>query len=279
MHFQFLSRNFTFHIAVIYASRSKKSSIITEQRCNIVYFFIIIYGKNPFIILASYILCVYNGEKWKKLFISRCFYSLILVTNKGDTSIQKYISFIESCIDGGVTCVQLREKSMNGGEQLAFGLALKHMLDRRNIPLIINDDARLCLELDTAGVHLGQSDGDVRKARAMLGSKKVIGLTVNSIEQIAVANLLPVDYIGVGAIFPTVSKPDVESIWGINGLKRASAASAHPIVAIGGINENNASSVMRAGANGIAAIGAFHNADNPYSVARKLADIVKRKNL
>jgi thiamine-phosphate pyrophosphorylase len=204
------------------------------------------------------------------------FLHLTLVTDKKNTSIPSYLELIEQCIKGGITCVQLREKLLPYEELLLFGRALKRILDKNNIPLIINDYVELCIQLDAAGVHLGQTDGDPITARAMLGPNKIIGISTDTIPQVTQAKALPVDYLGVGAIFPTDSKPDVHTIWGLDGLKLAAQASAHPLVAIGGINENNAHSVIRSGAHGIAAIGVFHNAHDPCQTTHNLLTTINQ---
>ncbi len=203
------------------------------------------------------------------------FWQLILVTNKGNAPTESYLEFITACIKGGITCVQLREKSLAHKQLLSFGKALKHLLDLYNIPLIINDDIALCIKLNACGVHLGQSDTAITKARAALGSNKIIGLSVNTIKQIQNAQMQPINYIGVGAIFPTQNKNNVETTWGASGLRQASIYSSHPIVAIGGVDASNAIAVMNAGANGIAAIGAFHNAQNPFLTTKNLITIIK----
>lgn len=163
-------------------------------------------------------------------------------------------------------------------ELFQFGKSLKYLLDLYNIPLIVNDDVDLCVKLKAYGVHLGQSDTKITKARFALGSNKIIGLSVNTIEQIQNVETQFADYIGIGAIFSTNNKPDVEMIWGVNGLNMASLVSSLPIVAIGGIDESNASTVMNAGADGIAAIGAFHNAKDPFLATKNLIKIIKEAN-
>lgn len=206
------------------------------------------------------------------------FYQLTLVTNKGNTPLAPYLKFIEGCLKGGITCVQLREKSLSEEELLVFGTALKGLLDLYDVPLIVNDNVELCIKLKAAGVHLGQSDMAVQKARAALGPDKMIGLSVNTIDQVQGSINLPIDYIGVGAIFSTRNKPDIETLWGLDGLKKAAHLAAHPIVAIGGIDENNALSIMHAGGHGIAAIGAFHEAADPISTTQKLIQIIQGRH-
>lgn len=206
------------------------------------------------------------------------FLKLTLVTNKENTPVDRYLEFAEACLKAQITCVQLREKSLEHDALLDFGRSLKALLDRYNVPLIVNDDVELCLELGAMGVHLGQSDTAVLEARSILGKNKVIGLTVNNIKQIQEANSLPIDYIGLGAIFPTQNKPNIETIWGIDGLQEASRISSHPIVAIGGIDTSNALSVIQAGAHGIAAIGAFHASQDPFETTTHLVNTIKEAN-
>lgn len=189
------------------------------------------------------------------------FYRLMLLTHIQQRS--DYMEFILHCIHAGITCVQLREKHCSDDALYRFAVELKACLAPYRVPLIINDNVSLARAVDAAGVHLGQSDSDVIQAREQLGPNKIIGLSINTPSQLEHANTLPVDYVGVGAVFPTLSKPDVTTIWGIDGLRQACGLSQHPVVAIGGIDRNNAHEVVRAGAQGIAAIGAFHQASHP----------------
>lgn len=199
---------------------------------------------------------------------------LILVTNKSSYDAKDYMVFIKKCVSVGITAVQLREKNLYGENLLKFGLILKTFLDKKSIPLIVNDDLELCMKLKAAGLHLGQNDGDTQYARKMLGSNKIIGLSINTMEELKLANNLDINYIGLGAIFPTKNKSNIQTIWGLDGLKNAHINSRHPIVAIGGINENNAQSVMNSGASGIAAIDAFHATKTLKITIKKLKKIV-----
>jgi thiamine-phosphate pyrophosphorylase len=202
------------------------------------------------------------------------FYRLCLVTNKGNKHEDQYLNFIKICAKSGITSVQLREKNIPYESLLKFGKMLKEILAPFNIPLIVNDNVDLALGLDADGVHLGQTDGDIIAIRNILGPDKIIGISINSLDQLYAANLLPVNYVGCGAIFPTKNKIDVSTIWGIEGLKQLSTLSKHPVVAIGGIDEYNASEVISAGANGIAAIGVFHDALDPEATTKKLYNII-----
>lgn len=199
---------------------------------------------------------------------------LMLVTNKGSCPKPEYLQFIEACLKAGVTCVQLREKILGYKQLLSFGYEIKRLCKSYKIPLIVNDNLKLCIELGADGLHLGQNDEDVIYARKLLGTKKTIGLSVNTIEQVRQSENLPIDYLGVGSIFATNNKPDVKTIWGLKGLAEVTNISSHSIIAIGGINEQNAPYVMRAGASGIAAIDAFHNSKNYFLTAVNLRKII-----
>ena len=201
------------------------------------------------------------------------YYKLMLVTNKGNRPLQDYLNFIALCAKSGITSVQLREKKLTFNELVEFGKELQALLKPLSIPLIVNDSVELALLLDAKGVHLGQSDGNIIEARQRLGSDKIIGLSVDSLEQLNTANTLPIDYIGIGAIFPTNSKENVNTLWGCDGLKQAALSTTLPIVAIGGIDESNMNQVLQAGANGIAAIGVFHNSKTPGNTIKNLKSI------
>lgn len=202
------------------------------------------------------------------------FLKLTLVTNTSNSKISDYLAFIQTCAKAGVTAVQLRDKQSSYQDCLSFGKALKALLTPFSIPLIVNDNVELAVELDAEGVHLGQSDGCPIAARRRLGSKKIIGVSVDSIENLLTANQLPINYVGVGAIFPTDNKKNVTTVWGLDGLSKASSLCNKPIVAIGGIHEANAKGVMHSGAQGIAVIGAVHHSDCPARTVRTLRSII-----
>lgn len=202
------------------------------------------------------------------------FFRLTFVTNKGRFPLQNYLDLVRECVKAGITSVQLREKELSDDELFFFGKTLKELLDSTQIPLIVNDRPDLCLQLNASGVHLGQKDGNPLKARQILGPDKIVGLSVNTLTQVVHANSLPLNYVGLGAIFPTKNKPNVETVWGLEGLRNAFKLASHPIIAIGGINENNARSVINSGAQGVAAIGFFHDAVDPYLNTRNLINLM-----
>ena len=188
-----------------------------------------------------------------------------------------YLQFINTCASSGITAVQLREKQQTREFLFIFGQKLKGILDPLNIPLIINDDLELALELDAGGVHLGQTDGCPKMARTLLGPDKIIGVSIDSEADLIRANNMPIDYVGIGAIYSTTNKQNVATIWGTDGLQQLSTKSRHPIIGIGGINEDNAADVLSSGACGIAVIGALHDAKDPRQITHQLRWLIDKE--
>jgi len=201
-------------------------------------------------------------------------FKLTLVTNKSNTPLNQYLDFIKQCARARMTSVQLREKHLSFQDAFQFGSSLQKILKSYDIPLIINDHLNLCLKLNADGVHLGQSDGHILAARTALGPHKIIGLTVDSFEQLLQANTLPIDYIGIGPVFYTTNKKNITKHWTLEELALVTQQSTHPVIAIGGIHEGNVDSVCRTGVHGIAAIGAFHDSPNPLKTTQSLLKII-----
>lgn len=185
---------------------------------------------------------------------------LCLVTNRQNQSFSSYQSIILKAVKGGITCVQLREKTDNLLEFRKLALQFKTLLRPFNVPLIINDHVDIAKDIDAEGVHIGQSDMPAAEARKILGPSKIIGLSIETLEELEKANQLPdLDYVAASAVFPTKNKLECKTYWGIEGLRQVSELSKHPVVAIGGINLNNIGSIIDNGACGVAVIGAIHD--------------------
>ena len=208
---------------------------------------------------------------------TRCL-KLCLVTNlsKQNQHFDVYKRIILNAISGGVTSVQLREKTENLEKFRCLALKIKALLCPLKIPLIINDHVTIAKEVDAEGVHLGFSDLSPLEARKILGQEKIIGLSVYTQEQLYIATQLEnvIDYIGVGAIFPSKTKSDCIPI-GFSGLQKMTTSAIHPVIAIGGITEKNIGTVMKNGAYGVAVVSAIHDADNPAQAA---TDLLKNMN-
>ena len=204
--------------------------------------------------------------------------SLYLVTDR-DLSLGRPLGFIvEEAVKGGVTMVQLREKNCNSKEFYELGIRLKKLLRAYNIPLIINDRLDIALAIDADGLHIGQSDLPWDVARRLLGKDKILGLSVETMQQAEESNDLDVDYIGISPVFGTPTKTDTLKPFGLNGVKSVSSITRHPNVAIGGINMQNAVQIMAHGANGIAVVSAISSAENPRLAAELLKNNIKKKN-
>ena len=196
-------------------------------------------------------------------------YRLYLVTdeNQDNATLSKVV---KNAVAGGITAVQVREKSSNITTFIERALLVKNILANTNIPLIINDRVDVALAVDADGVHLGQSDMPVTIARKLLGPDKILGLTVENMQQLEDAQKLPLNNIGISTIFATSTKSDTKHIWGLEGLKKAVQYSQIPLVAIGGINGSNISQVAQTQVAGIAIVSAITQAKNVKKAAEDL---------
>ena len=182
---------------------------------------------------------------------------------------------VSEAVKGGVTMVQLREKDANTREFVALGLRLKELLAPLGVPLIINDRIDVALAVDADGIHIGQSDMPYEIARRLLGPGKIIGLSVENIDEVIRANALDVDYIAVSPVYGTPTKTDTAEPFGLEGLRRAVELTRHPVVAIGGMNERTAADVFAAGADGIAVVSAICSAPDPAAASHCLASLAR----
>lgn len=201
--------------------------------------------------------------------------SLYLVTHRGVLPLEDFFKIIRASIDGGVKVIQLREKDASAREMIAIGKKLLSFLKPLSIPLIINDRVDVAHAMNADGVHLGQSDLTVAEARAILGEKAIIGLSVESLEHAIAAEEEDVDYLAASPLFPTKTKSDCSAPWGLNGLKQLCSTSRHPIIAIGAIDETNAKQVVECGAVGVAVVSAIFNAPCPKTAAFKILSGMK----
>jgi thiamine-phosphate pyrophosphorylase len=178
--------------------------------------------------------------------------------------------------DGGARVVQLREKHLAPREFYREAEEALKVARARGAKLIINDRADIALALGADGVHLGQDDMPAEAARSLLGDAAIIGFSTHNPEQAAAAARLPVDYVAIGPIFATSSKENPDPAVGLEGVRRArEAVGRTPLVAIGGIALERAPSVLDAGADSVAVIGALLAAD-PAEITRRTRDFLAR---
>lgn len=200
--------------------------------------------------------------------------SLYLVTDRSLSKGRSIEYIVEESVKGGVTIVQLREKNISTIEFYNIACSLKRLLAPHNIPLIINDRLDIAIASDADGLHIGQSDMPYEVVRKILGKDKIIGLSVETVEQAREANMLDVDYIGLSPVFSTNTKTDINTPLELEGIKEIASFTKHKTVAIGGINKANTSDIIKNGADGIAVVSAIISHDDPQSAAAELKTIV-----
>ena len=202
--------------------------------------------------------------------------SLYLVTDRELCLGRPVERIVEAAVRGGVSCVQLREKSLPTFAFVEAARSLKTILAPLGVPLIINDRVDVALAAGADGVHLGQGDMSYADARALLGPGAIIGLSVESTEQALEAGAWDVDYLGVSPVFVTPTKPDLRTAWGLEGIRRLKKESGHVLIAIGGIHPDNAAQVLEAGADGLAVVSAICSASDPEAASRRLRQTIER---
>jgi thiamine-phosphate pyrophosphorylase len=171
---------------------------------------------------------------------------------------------------GGVTIVQLRAKGSGTREFLELAVRMAAVLKKRSVPLIINDRADIAMACGADGVHLGQDDMPLDKARQLLGKSKIIGVSANTLKEARDAERQSADYIGLGPIYATSTKDTDLPVLGPEGIRRIRKKIGIPIIAIGGINAGNAAEVRKAGAAGLAVVSAILGTPDPRSAAANL---------
>jgi thiamine-phosphate pyrophosphorylase len=157
----------------------------------------------------------------------------------------------------GATVVQLRAPGWKKRQWLETAAELKRVLDPLHVPLIVNDHVDVAIACDAAGVHVGQADIPAEVARALVGSGKVVGLSITAVAELSSVPAEGVDYLGVGPVFPTGTKPDATPPMGLPALAEVVASTRLPVVAIGGIHAGNCASLFAAGVEGVAIISAI----------------------
>jgi thiamine-phosphate pyrophosphorylase len=195
---------------------------------------------------------------------------LYLVTDRGLCAGRALEDVVARAVQGGVACVQLREKDLSTRAFLDLALSLKALLAPLRVPLLINDRLDVALAAGADGVHVGQGDMPAGLVRKFMGPGAIIGLSVETWEDVERAQDLEVDYLGVSPVFDTPTKTDTKAAWGLEGLQRIRAFSRHPLVAIGGLNLGNVAQAVRAGADGIAVVSAICASPEPGTAARDL---------
>lgn len=199
---------------------------------------------------------------------------LYAVTDRKWTGAQTLAEQVEEALEGGATFVQLREKTLNESEFLEEAKELKKLCAKYNVPFVINDNIGIALAMDADGVHIGQDDMEAGAVREKLGPDKIIGVSAQTVEQALLAEKRGADYLGVGAVFPTESKDDAAEV-SKETLKAICGAVSIPVVAIGGVSEENIGELAGTGIAGAAVISAIFSRKDIKNAAAELKKAVR----
>ncbi len=201
---------------------------------------------------------------------SMCLYA---VTDRTWLNGEKLKQQVEKAIEGGATIIQLREKELKFEDFLKEAIDIKEVCNRFNVPFIVNDDIEIAVKSNADGIHIGQEDISLIKARK-IAENKIIGVSVQTVEQAVEAEKNGADYLGVGAVFNTSTKLDA-SIVSIETLKNICKSVKIPVVAIGGISEKNIMKLKGTGIDGVAVVSAIFSKEDIKNAAQNLLKLSK----
>lgn len=203
--------------------------------------------------------------------------SVYVITDRRVAGGRSILDIVRAAIRGGATVIQLREKTATTREMVDLGQALHHITRPAGVPLIINDRLDVALAIEAEGVHVGQDDMPAALARRLIGPDRILGVSAGTAGEARQAEKDGADYLGVGDVYGTPTKPDAGAPIGVDGLAEIIRAVSLPVVAIGGITPDNAAAVIQAGAAGVAVISAIVGAPNPEAATRRLREIAVYK--
>lgn len=204
-------------------------------------------------------------------------YLLYLVISERDCNGRDFLEVAEQAILGGVDIIQLREKNSAVESFLKKAMQLKEITDKYNIPLLINDNFQIAKQVKAEGIHVGNSDMPPSLIREQWKEEgKIIGYSIEHLEQLNNEQTLLSDYLGISPIFKTPTKTDTVTEWGLEGISQIRALTQKPLVAIGNMNYKNAKAVLNAGADCIAVVSEICSAENPEKAAYQLKNELLR---
>jgi thiamine-phosphate pyrophosphorylase len=204
-------------------------------------------------------------------------YSLYLVTDRVILKGRDLLQAVEEAIQGGVTLVQLREKTISSRDFYTLALHMKDLTRKYRIPLIINDRLDIMLAVDADGLHVGEDDLPLATARRLLGPDKILGYSAGNVTEALRGQEEGADYLGSGPVYPTGSKADAGEPIGLTGLQAIKESVKIPVVAIGGIDLGRIPKVRETGVDGIAVISAILGQPDPKEASKALAEAWRGK--
>lgn len=187
---------------------------------------------------------------------SNNYLELYAVTDRHWLGNQTLLEQVQEALDGGATCIQLREKQLDDKTFLQEAIEIQKLCKQYQVPFIVNDNVEIAKDMHADGIHVGQSDMEALDVRKELGKDVILGVSAQTVEQAKKAEAHSADYLGVGAVFPTGSKDDAEDV-SYETLKAICEAVSIPVIAIGGITQDNVKELAGSGIVGIAVISAI----------------------
>ncbi|MFV0395936.1 MAG: thiamine phosphate synthase [Coprobacillaceae bacterium] len=199
---------------------------------------------------------------------------LYAVTDRSWTNSQTLEEQVEEAIEGGITLLQLREKDVSPTFFHQEATSILQLCKKHQVPLIINDDVDIALNINADGVHVGQDDLNAKEVRQIIGEEMILGVSCQNVEQAIKAENDGADYLGVGAVFTTTTKDDAQNT-SLETLKNICQAVSIPVVAIGGIKESNISKLHNSGIAGVAIVSDIFGATNIKQKVNTLLAVTK----
>ncbi|MCC9168613.1 thiamine phosphate synthase [Pontibacter harenae] len=203
-------------------------------------------------------------------------YHLYLVTDEKSCNGRPMMEIVEAAVKGGVDLVQIREKQLSEEAFLKKTLQLKQMLDRYNVPLIVNDNLEVALHSNAAGIHVGNNDVPPQQIKQRWANCGILGYSLEYEEHLLSESATLADYLALSPIFSTPTKTDTVTEWGLEGIRRIRTLTDKPLVAIGRINATNAAEIIKAGANCLAVVSAISAAPNPAKAAEQIRNEIEK---
>lgn len=200
---------------------------------------------------------------------------LYVVTDRTWLGENSLVEQVEDTLKAGATFIQLREKDFPFEDFLKEAKEIKDVTDRYKVPFVINDNVDIAMKCGADGVHVGQGDMNAKNARNIIGEDKILGVSASTVEQAKIAEENGADYIGVGSAFKTNTKSDVNVI-SMDTLKDICNSVSIPVVAIGGINEENIFNLKNTDIDGICVISAIFSKENIYAATKRLYDLASK---
>ncbi|MBI4759490.1 MAG: thiamine phosphate synthase [Chloroflexi bacterium] len=206
-------------------------------------------------------------------------WELYVITDAKLSRGRSHREVIQAAIAGGATVVQYREKETGTRRMVEEGQELRALCRQMGVPFIVNDRLDVALAVEADGVHVGQDDMPAKLARKLLGSEKILGVSATNLAEAVQGEKDGADYLGVGPIYATGTKPDAAPPMGAAGLAEVVCHVSIPVIAIGGINANNVEEVIATGADGAAVISAIVSAEDIRATTQELLQRIRQARL